>query len=251
MATVSAMEEREDSILEAHRTSLLEVIEDKNRSLNKKSLVHRLVYIAKFREDNVDRLEIGNHYEHLFKNLQNVYQNESVSGLLLMYLKYMVHVVETSSDMITEVVRDIVASQRDGGFLQSMKILVISHDISFHILYQQWSFKTLDIQAARLEAYETSDSVVRLVVDMLGQLIKLGNYILKQPKLNLKNAMDSLHDKVPDLLPQQGMIQFLLEENDNCMVLPEEFLNLYDKPFDVTLDSGLVWPLPTRLFPYN
>lgn len=35
MATVSAMEEREDSILETHRTSLLEVIEDKNRSLNK------------------------------------------------------------------------------------------------------------------------------------------------------------------------------------------------------------------------
>ena len=31
----TAQLEREDSMLEAHRTSLLEVIEDKNRTLNK------------------------------------------------------------------------------------------------------------------------------------------------------------------------------------------------------------------------
>lgn len=42
---------------------------------------------------------------------------------------------QTSSDIITEVVRDIMENKKQGGFLESMKILIISHDISFHKMY--------------------------------------------------------------------------------------------------------------------
>ena len=33
-------------------------------------------------------------------------------------------------------------------------------------------------------------------------------------------------------------IQFLLEENDSIMMGVEEYLNMYEKPFDIVLDSG-------------
>lgn len=244
--------DREDSLLEAHRTSLLEVIEDKNRALSKKNLVHRLVYIGKLRNEVEDRNEVGNHYERLLKNLMNNFQHsEPMTGLLLVYMKHLIHVIEASSDMIREVMRDIETCQKgQDGFLEQAKILVISHDIN-NRLYQQWNFRTLDIQAARMEAYESSEGADKIIIDMLSQMLKLGNKLSITPKVAFKSALDSLHEKFPDLLPQQGHIHFLMEENDSSMILPDEYLNMYDKPYDVVLESEMVWPLPTKLFPYN
>ncbi|XP_048248729.1 testis-expressed protein 47-like isoform X1 [Haliotis rufescens] len=216
-----------------------------------KSLVHRVVYISKLRDEDIDRVEAGNYYERQLKNLQNVHQSVSVTGLMLIYMKHIVHVVETSSDMLLEIVKDLHYSQTsDQGFISKAKILVISHDIPQR-LYQQWSFRTLDIEAHRLEAFEPSETTDKLIIDVLTQLLKLGKFISKTPKLNFKNAMDSLHQNVPEFLPQQAAIHYLLEEDDNCMLLPSEYINTYTKPFDTALDSDKVWPLPTRLFPYN
>ncbi|WAQ96143.1 TEX47-like protein [Mya arenaria] len=145
-----------------------------------KNLVHRLVYIGKLRDNVGDRMD-------------------------------------TSSDMITEVMKDIMHEQRtEDGFLEDAKILIISHDIPSR-LYQQWNFRTLDIQAARMESYESSEGADRIILDMLGQLLKLGNKLAITPKVSFKTTLDQLHEKFPDLLPQQEM----------------------------------VWPLPTKLFPYN
>lgn len=247
---VSAPLEREDSVVEAHRTSLLEVIEDKNRTLNKKNLIHRMVYIGKLNNDIEDRTEIGNYYERLLKNLQNNFVTEPVTGLLLVYLKHLVHVVEASSDTFLEIMKDIEKIQKNSdGFLEEAKILVISHDINSR-LYQQWNFRTLDIQAARMESYETSEAD-RVIMDLLSQLLKLGHKLAITPKISLKQTLDSLHDKYPDLLPQQAHLNYLMEENDDCMILPEEYIDMYREPFDVTLESEMVWPLPTKLFPYS
>ena len=44
--------------------------------------------------------------------------------------------IQASSDMITEVMKDVVSAQKnDDGFLEQAKILVISHDICFTSSY--------------------------------------------------------------------------------------------------------------------
>ncbi|KAJ8318676.1 hypothetical protein KUTeg_003767, partial [Tegillarca granosa] len=192
-----------------------------------KYLVHRFVYIAKLRDNVGDRDGVGDYYERLLKNIQNNTQTEPVTGLLLVYMKHLVHIVETSTDVITEIVQDLKESEESvTGIIATSKIL-------------QWSFRTLDIQAARMEAYESSQPAEQLVLDLLTQVLKLGNFLAKTPKLNLKNVMDSLHEKAPDLLPNQAIVNYLLEENDSCMVRPEEYLSLYEEPYDVVLDSVL------------
>lgn len=30
-----------------------------------------------------------------------------------------------------------------------------------------------------------------------------------------------------------------MEENDSAMTMPEEYINMYEKPFDVILESGI------------
>lgn len=215
-----------------------------------KNLVHRVVFIGKLKED-ADRSEVGNYHEQLLKNLQNTNQTEPITGLLLVYMKHLVHVMECSADAIMAVVRDMKESKSSKkGFLENSKILVISHDIQ-NRLYQQWSFRQLDIVAARIESIDSNEPTDKVVIDLVTQLLKLGNALAKTPKLNLKNVMDSLHEKLPDLLPQQAVLHYLMEDEDPCMITLEEYINLEEQPFDVVLESELVWPLPTRLFPYK
>ncbi|XP_052262709.1 testis-expressed protein 47-like isoform X2 [Dreissena polymorpha] len=158
-----------------------------------KNLVHRLVYIGKLKLDLPDRQVVGTHYEKLLKNLQNNFQTEPMTGLLLVYLKHIVHILECSSDMVTQVMRDIVNFQRSSeGFLAGAKILVISHDVPTR-LYQGWDFRQLDIQAARMEAYESSEGADRIIIDILGQLLKLGNKLAITPK---SSADEKVEQKV-------------------------------------------------------
>ncbi|XP_076442323.1 testis-expressed protein 47-like [Babylonia areolata] len=250
MAT-EEQDEYEDPLQEGQRTSLLEVIEDRNRTLNKKSLVHRVFIVSKIGDGVNNRNDVGNHFDAFLKTLKNDLQTEPITGLMLIYMKHIVHVMECAADAILEMARELnELPARHQAFISKSKILVISHDVP-HRQYQGWSFRTLDILEPGLEAYEPGDSTENLVVELLSQLLRLGNFLAKQPKLNLKNAMDSLHDKVPELLPQQAVVHYLLENNDPCIMTPQEYVDIYEQPFDITLDSDLVWPLPTRLFPYN
>jgi len=198
------------------------------------------------------RNAVGAHYEGFMKKLQNDFPgSEPITGLMLIYMKHIVHVVETSSDIVLKIVDDLrKMEEEDNSYIEKSKILIISHDISTR-LYQQWIFRTLDIVEHGIEAFETNDTFENLIVELLTQLLKLGVFLIKQPKLNLKNAMDALHEKVPDLLPQQSVVHYLLEENDSAMMTPDDFMALYEKPFDTFLESDMVWPIPTRLFPYN
>ncbi|CAG5117651.1 unnamed protein product, partial [Candidula unifasciata] len=218
-----------------------------------KFLVHRLVYISKIRSPQVDRSSLGNYYDQLMKKLQADYpSSEPISGLMLIFLKHIAHVVETSSDMILRIVKDLwKMEQEENSYISKSKILIVSHDISFLRLYSYWSFRTLDIIEHGIEAYDTNETFENVIVDFLTQVLKLGVYLYKQPKLSLRGVMDSLHEKVPDCLPQQSIVHYLLEESDSSMITPEEFINIYEKPFDTSLESDMVWPVTTHLFPYS
>ncbi|XP_033108435.1 testis-expressed protein 47-like [Anneissia japonica] len=238
-----------DSMYESARLNLLEVIEERNRALNKKSLLHRLVYVAQLSENLNDKNDLGAHYEKQLKNWQNHHQGESATGLLLAYPNYFVHLVETCSDEITAIIRDLKQmTETENSPISHSKILVISSNVPSR-LFQQWSFRVLNLPASRLEEYETSEPIEKLVPECLTLMLKLGAYLAKQPKITQRNIMDSLHEKVPDLLIPQDLIGFLLRSDD--LLSPQSYLEKYDRPFDIVLDNELVWPLPTRNFPIN
>lgn len=242
--------------------SLLDTIKDRNMTLDKKEgLIHRMVTISKMYHNNFS--EIGQFYDKYFKDIQNQHQStESISGLLLLYPKHCVHVVEGTMELLLDYLRLLRSEAKTGSevnssgetppqaHMEKSKILLVSHDIP-NRLHQQWSFRVMDIEAPNLDDYETSDESRRLVLDMVIQLLKLGAHIARQPKMALKNAMESLHDKVPELLPQQDVIGYLLEKEEEVIITPQQFLNKYEQPYDVVLASEMVWPMPVRLFPYN
>ncbi|XP_071797872.1 testis-expressed protein 47-like isoform X2 [Asterias amurensis] len=241
---------KEDSMYESARLNLLEVIEERNRALNRKALLHRLVYIAKLSGKLDDKRDLGAHYEKKFKQWQSHFQGEGATGMLLVYPNHYVHLVESSNEMLMALIRNLgtMELEKNDSLISQSKVLVISSNVPTR-LFSQWSFRVLNLPASRLEEYETSESIENLAPECLSLMLKLGAYLAKQPKVTLKNVMDSLHEKVPDLLIPQDLIGYLLHSQDLCS--PKEFLDKFDKPLDIVLDSELVWPMPTRNFPLH
>ncbi|XP_048575404.1 testis-expressed protein 47 [Nematostella vectensis] len=235
----------EESVYDSGRLSLLDLVLEKNRAQNKKQLVHRLVYVSKIRPEVADRRDIGEHYERLFKN--SPANGEAVSGLLLIYPVHIVHVLESSANVLHEVINDLVEEEQSiSGMLQSTKILVYTGDIS-NRLYSQWCFRALNLSSARMQEYTTNETVDVAVMEGLTLVLKLGEYLSKLPKISLSKTMDMLPEKAPDLLLRQDLIEYLI--NNKELSSPSQYLKRYNKPVDVVLDSELVWPMQTPLLP--
>ncbi|KAI0242436.1 hypothetical protein LSAT2_013471 [Lamellibrachia satsuma] len=86
----------------------------------------------------------------------------------------------------------------------------------------------------------------KLLVDMLARLLKLGMFLSHQPKVQPKNATDTLREKVPELLPEQGMLAHLLDNDEKCVEAVREFAERYELPYDTFLDTDLLWPIPVN-----
>ncbi|XP_041364764.1 testis-expressed protein 47-like isoform X2 [Gigantopelta aegis] len=204
-----------DLFFDFNRQSLFEVTGDRNRTLNKRNQLHRLVYIARLRDDNFDRAEVADYYEKHIKKLQEDFQSEQITGLMLTYLKYIVHAVESSSETILNMVKFVhqgVTSEH--GYESLAKILILSHDIPSRI-FQQWGSRIIDVEEHHTEPYDPPGSTEDVISDVLRQLHKMGNVMATKPKPSLRSVID-LMQKIPEHLPQQD----------------------------------LLWPEDTKLFPY-
>lgn len=239
----------EDSVFDVGRLSLFDLILERTRAQNKKQLVHRLVYVSKIRPDVSDRKEIGAHYERLFKELQIQVHGEAVTGLLLIYPTHVIHVVETSYNMLLKVIKDLEEDEQCySGMLLNTKLLVCTGDLN-NRLFGQWSFRTLNLAVSRMQEFTTNEAIDVVVTEALTLIIKLAEYLAKLPKISLTNTMDQLPEKVPDLLVRQDLIEYILSSQD--LNAPSQYLKRYTTPVDITLDSELAWPMQTRLFPLS
>lgn len=238
----SLQENEPDSTVYESRNSFLNLLEEKQRALNKKQLLHRFVFIARLSPDLGDKQDLEAYYENVFAKLKHTHQGEDVTGILLVYPSYVVHLIESSIEVIRGVIRDLHQMQKSKNpILTDTKILITSRDVPTR-LYQQWSYRVLNITAGREEYEQGKETVEQLAVECVTTLLKLGVYILKTPKFNVKTSTENLHDLVPDLLIPQDLIGFLLKRPE--LDTPSQFLRRYDQAVDISLDSELVWPVP-------
>jgi len=237
---------------EEKRVTLLDIIEEKNRDLNKKGLIHSMIIIAHMKSKNYE--EIAEHYEKLFQDVQAQTLCEGATGLLIFFPTLCVHVVEGGLEILLEFARDVRRDhyKTEDPYMENAKILLISHDIPDR-LYQAWAFLVEDVVAPNLDNFDTTEKDEKIVTDLVLQLLKLGDYIRhKHQSMNTMSlTIENLHDAVPHLIPLQAILNYLIRNDIPCMMLPEEYLRIYEVPYDVRLASDFVWPLSLRKLPYN
>ncbi|XP_026551970.1 testis-expressed protein 47-like isoform X2 [Pseudonaja textilis] len=193
-----------------------------------KFLLHRLIFLAKISPDLADKRYLAEYWEQLFLNLQRQYcQGVGVTGLLLLYPTYIIHILESSSDVLHSVLRDL----RD---MEQQKRL-----------FPQWSYKVLNLPERYLN-YETSheEPVEVTISECLTALLKLGKHLLRYPK-SPKNLPDHFLEKVPELIVSQDTIGFLLECQE--LLRPAQFLHLFEFPLNIQMDSDSMYSLSDRL----
>ncbi|XP_031750624.1 testis-expressed protein 47 isoform X2 [Xenopus tropicalis] len=201
-----------------------------------KCLLHRLIFVSKLSADLADKRGLGDYWEGQF---QRYSQGEAVTGLLLLYPSYTIHVLESSSEVLYCVLHELARMKKQGGraLVLDPKILVMSHNIP-NRLFNQWCYKVLNVPGQHLADKYNESSTDGIVTECLTKLLQIGKHLTKYPK-GSKNIPDSVFEKVPELIIPQGSIHHLL----NCKELPtpDQFLQSYDSPLNVLLDSGHVF----------
>ncbi|XP_019902395.1 testis-expressed protein 47 isoform X2 [Esox lucius] len=228
-------------------TSLFHCRMEQRRLLNPqeemKFLLHRLVVVASLPQQLEDRRDIGAHYEELNQRLQRKYQGDAVTGLLLLYPTCMLHVMESSSEVLAGVLQDLRDMQEGphGARIEVSKILVMSHDLPSR-LFQQWSYELLNMEARVGVALgrdapgdDEEEDTETLVRTALSMVLKLGSHLLKPTIKGVKTPLGSRLDVMPEMIVPQDLLVKLLSRD---LLSPQEYLQAYLTPLHIPMDTG-------------
>ncbi|XP_026207071.1 testis-expressed protein 47 isoform X2 [Anabas testudineus] len=204
-----------------------------------KIVLQRLIVIARL-PYNADRTELGAHYEKLNFQLSKQYIWENMTGLLLVYPSCLLHIIESSRDILVSVLKDLrdLQQQTDGTLLEAPKVVFMAHDPQSR-LFQQWSCKVLE--AAQIpgglkskQLQEEEESTETLVCTLLSTLQNLS----KHPEISKKALPGSVLDENPDLIVPQHILEKLLARDE--LQNPQQYLQMYYSPLNVPMDFGQV-----------
>ncbi|XP_042293919.1 testis-expressed protein 47-like isoform X2 [Sceloporus undulatus] len=225
------------------RSTLLSALEEKRRHQMKKYLLHRLFLVAMSREETQEG-EIIAYHEQLFQRIYKFHLGEPASGVLIIYSNCILHIIEASSGTIYQILKDLATFETQGSaaLLRDVKLLVMSHNIPTR-LFSQWYSTKVDAPVS-LEDVTQSQTTEEVITECLTLSLKLGVY-LATVKVGNKGLTDCLHSVVPELLIPTEVIRCLCRAKE-CLS-PTEFLQMYSKPLQISMDSEKVWPTPTHM----
>ncbi|XP_035001604.1 testis-expressed protein 47 [Hippoglossus stenolepis] len=222
-------------------TSLFHHVVEQRKDLpdeDVKIVLQRLILIGRLPHDVADRTELGDHYDRLHFQLSKQHIWDQMTGLLLVYPTCVLHVIESSRDVLLSVLKDLrdMQLQTDGCLIEAAKVVSMAH-VHHSRMFHQWSYKVLDaadVDPVNEGFEEDEDSTVTLVCSLLSALHKLAEH-LEKPK---KTVPGSVPDDAPQLLVSQELPGKLLSRDE--LLSPQLHLQTYDSPLNISLGSGQV-----------
>ncbi|XP_054288806.1 uncharacterized protein LOC129004302 [Macrosteles quadrilineatus] len=192
--------------------SLLDILNENLKKTGRKSYLHRVVYVFDYNKLNIDGKEIN--MEEEMRNLMtglNEADGEPVTGLLLLYDKYGVNMLEGSEESIFRHFQEMVDSHVIGQCVPRIKILLFVTHIAQRIL-SYWSIFKAQPQTLleRLDVSnveETSRRIKMIVV----KLYNLWNHLRFHTMGAMRQmTMDHLTDRMTTNLPETARLEFVL-----------------------------------------
>ncbi|XP_063090896.1 testis-expressed protein 47 [Cavia porcellus] len=227
------------------RDNYLHLLEKKQTLQLKKFLIHRMFLVANIQAD-MEKNKIAEYYDQAFQSILKYHPGEALTGLLLIYSTSMLHILESSHETLQQVLLDYVRHERNETefWIQKMKIVVISHNIPTR-LFTQWHFSVVRMPIMYLDDMTQSQSLEEIITDFFTRTHQLALRLYRTLKVGTQGLdNDNLQNTSPDLFPPEQIIKYLC--NSEELTDPATFLSMYNKPLDTTLDSEVVWPVPSR-----
>ncbi|KAM4697729.1 testis-expressed protein 47-like [Rhinophrynus dorsalis] len=187
-------------------------------------------------------IEGSDHYEQLFHKLVKSRLEEPVSGLLLIYPSFLIHIIESTSEILNAILQDLVQMQKPNGkcLLLNSRILVMSHNVPCR-LFTQWYFRVIIWPVIYLHDAAEGQPVMTLVEDCLTLLMKLAVYLSEILQPGNNGPGENLYELVPNLLVREEIVCALIQSNE--LLTPEQYLRMYQGPLNSANDSGEAWTI--------
>ncbi|XP_068438973.1 testis-expressed protein 47 [Clinocottus analis] len=193
-------------------------------------VLQRLILIARLPLHLADRTELGVHYEKLHLQLSEQFIMDPMTGLLLVYPSCLLHVIESSRDVLVSVLENM-QQQPEGVFMEAAKLVFMAHDPESR-LFPQWSYKVLDAdeRAVDYKGLGEEESTESLVCSVLTALQTLGE------PTSEKAGSGSALDESPEPLVSESIIYNLLTRDE--LLTPQQYLQMYNTPMNIHMNAG-------------
>ncbi|XP_069373386.1 testis-expressed protein 47 isoform X2 [Paralichthys olivaceus] len=238
---INAEVKKEEEEEEETGTSLFHHVMEQRKDLpdeDVKIVLQRLIVIGRLPHDVADRTELGDHYERLNFQLSKQHIWDHVTGLLLIYPACVLHVIESSRDVLLSVLKDLrdTQLQTDGSLLETAKVVSMAH-VPHSRMFQQWSYKVLDadhVAGAPVKKgfEEEEESTETLVCSLMSALQNLGKHL----RTSQKTLPGSVLDGAPELVVSQDVLGKLLSRDE--LPSPQLHLQMYDSPLNISMGFG-------------
>ncbi|XP_077959094.1 testis-expressed protein 47 isoform X1 [Gasterosteus aculeatus] len=227
---------------EEEESAPVSMFDVRNGDMSERIVVQRMIVIARLRPDLADRTELGAHHKKLNFQLSKRYTLDNTTGLLLIYPSCLLHVIESSRDVLVSVLRDLTDMQQqpDGALVEASKVVFMAHNLQSR-MFHQWSYKVLDAdQGNRLEEEESTEA---LVCSLLSALQKLSEHLPASPKPEA--VPGSAVGGTPEPSVPQAVLMKLLTRDE--LLTPQQHLQMFNSPLNISMDAECVWPSTKHL----
>ncbi|KAH8864343.1 hypothetical protein KSF78_0002939 [Schistosoma japonicum] len=131
-------------------------------------------------------------------------------------------------------------------------------------MYRTYEVLEFDMEPTRIYSYDSHESDEKKLLDLLSQVNKLSvylseemtveqsEYITEAFKRKLTEILSNIRQFHPELIPQQVAVGYFSDISSYEGIVPiQEYMRLYDIPYETSLQSELTWPIATNSFIYN
>ncbi|GBG87149.1 hypothetical protein CBR_g44607 [Chara braunii] len=238
-----------DDAIEPPHVSLLDVVLERIQKEGKKVLLARVVYIAKTGGKESNKTQQISFHEELMNKVKGD-SGEKVTGMLLVFPTCCVHVMEAETKIVLDILRELLHTwqqqqQAKTRVLDMVKIVSFTEDIPGRA-FPTWMSAFLSSSNAGPYEAEEEAKILAMACNLNISMVKLGTLFSEMSKPQQIFALDNLKSTAGDLLPKGPEVIFGMLLSEETPTL-EEFMEIYDDPINVDLDSENVWPMAQPL----
>jgi len=233
-------------MIETSRQSLLDVVEARLKKQGKTALgiISRLVYVAKLTGRESSCTGVQEFAEKILKEPQLGTGGTAHTGILMVYPTCCIHVLEARTSTIMRLLRAIQKAAPTESYLRQIAVISCTEDIPFRA-YNKW-YATFVDTLSKVEHVDGLDSTqcVSAASTINLSMIAMGKMLCSVPEAELASSLKSLQSFYTDLPTPENILA--MASTEDCPTL-DEFLEIFDEPVNVDLESEKVWPMPEPL----
>lgn len=223
------------------RESLLDVILDKVAKQGKTYITSRIVYVARLqrRENGAEHLKA-----QLGKLVERHSQDGELSGMLLVYPLAYIHVLEGKTPQLMAILRELLTSHTTELKLAETKIISSTEDVPgryFNGWYCTYVPTTSTVET--MDALDTQEAV-KSASSINAFLRAVGPTLAAPQDPDTRRRLQSLESHYENVPSQELLLSYGPTEDAPSV---QEYLDIFDAPVNVDLESEQVWPMPPPL----